>query len=317
MIPYAWFEEAKERISPHVQVTPITHDEEIDLYLKWENHQVTGSFKPRGAFNKVLSLEKWEQEVGLLAASAGNHGQGVALAGQLVDAQVTIFTSENAPLVKIEAMRALGAKVILVPGGYGDAESAAIEAASQSTATWISPYNDGHIVAGQGTIALETIQQLDTYENFNLEKSVWLVPAGGGGLLAGVGAVLDALSPNSRVIGVQTKTSPYLHSLFHRGTQEGITELPTIADGLAGPVERGSITIPMVRQYVDDFILVNETEVAEALAFAWNRYGERIEGSAAVTLAAVMSGKVSHRPVVAIVSGGNIMDRVFGEIVQG
>ena len=137
MIPYQWFVDAKERISPYIITTPLTYDETHDLYLKWENYQVTGSF------NKVLSLENWELETGLLAASAGNHGQGVALAGQNVEAPVTIFTPDNAPQVKIRAMQAYGAEVILIPGGYNSAEKAALKKAETTNATWISPYNEG------------------------------------------------------------------------------------------------------------------------------------------------------------------------------
>ena len=125
MIPYSWLEEAAERIAPHIRTTPLTYDPVQDLYLKWENHQITGSFKLRGALNKVLSLEEWEQKSGLLAASAGNHGQGVALAGKLVGAPVMIYVPQHAPAIKIEAMKALGAQVFLVPGGYGETEKAA------------------------------------------------------------------------------------------------------------------------------------------------------------------------------------------------
>ena len=127
MIPYQWFLKAQERIAPHIRATPTTHDSSLDAFLKWENQQITGSFKIRGAFNKVLSLEPWEQNAGLLAASAGNHGQGVALAGKHLGVPVKIFASKNAPLIKINAMRALGAEVILIPGSYGDAEQAALE----------------------------------------------------------------------------------------------------------------------------------------------------------------------------------------------
>jgi threonine dehydratase len=316
MIPYSWIETAAQRIAAHIQITPLTYDAELDIYLKWENHQVTGSFKARGAFNKILSLEKWEQEAGLLAASAGNHGQGVALAGKLVGAPAKIFAAKNAPSVKINAMRALGAEVILVPGGYGDAEKAALKLAKNSAATWISPYNDGQIIAGQGTVGLEIIHQLAAIPNFQLSESTWVVPASGGGLLTGVGAALSNLSPRPTLIGVQTDTSAFLHSIFHTGTQDGVIERPTIADGLAGPVEDGSITIPLTYQYGDDFMLVNEEETATALAFAWKKYGEKIEGSAAVALAAVLSGKIHQKPAVLILSGGNIQEEVFQEIIH-
>jgi threonine dehydratase len=316
MIPYQWFNQAKERIAPYLRITPLTYDENYDLFLKWENHQLTGSFKARGAFNKVLSLENWEQGAGLLAASAGNHGQGVALAGQHVGATVTIFAPENAPSVKINAMQSLGAEVILIPGGYEEAEKAALKTAATSNATWISPYNDGYVIAGQGTIALEILEQMENTFSEKRNHFTWLVPTSGGGLLAGISGALKGESPDSRVIGVQSDTSPFMHALFFQGTQEGVIEHPTIADGLAGPVEAGSITIPIIREFVDDILLVSESEIANAVAFAWHRYSEKIEPSAAVSLAAVLSGKFSQQPVIAIISGGNIQDDLFRQIIQ-
>jgi threonine dehydratase len=316
MFPFQWIIEAKSRISTQVKITPITYDEAYDLYLKWENHQVTGSFKMRGAFNKILGLEKWEQEAGLLTASAGNHGQGIAFAGKFVGAPVKVFASENASQVKIDAIRSFGADVILVPGGYGEAEKEALDLASKTDLTWISPYNDGQIIAGQGTIALEIIDQLATYPKFQIEDSVWLVPTSGGGLLAGVSAVIKTLSPKSKVVGVQTNTNPFMSAIFHKGTQKGEVELPTIADGLAGPVEENSITIPIVRNYVDDIILVTEAEIANAVAFAWYRYGERVEGAAAVSLAAILTKKIYNGPIVAILTGGNIQREVFDDIIH-
>ena len=315
MIPYSWLEEAAERIAPHIRTTPLTYDPVQDLYLKWENHQITGSFKLRGALNKVLSLEEWEQKSGLLAASAGNHGQGVALAGKLVGAPVMIYVPQHAPAIKIEAMKALGAQVFLVPGGYGETEKAALQAAKKNEGIWISPYNDGHIIAGQGTLGLEILHQLESIYDFQDRNAVWVVPASGGGLVSGIGAAISNLSPRPRLVAVQSDTSPFLHSLFYRNTQEGIREFPTIADGLSGPVQDGSITIPIVRQFVDEIVLVSEEEIADSIALAWHQYGERLEGAAAVALAAVLTGKVNSRPAIVILSGGNIQDEVFSRII--
>src|SRR5512135_665308 len=160
MIPLEWISQARERIGPYIKETELTFDEKLGLYLKWENHQVTGSFKARGALNKIISLPDWEVERGLVTASAGNHGQGVALAARMKQAKVVVFASEHALEVKLQAMRDLGADIRLVPGGYGEAEQAGINYAGATGATWVSPYNDGMIIAGQGTIALELLQQL-------------------------------------------------------------------------------------------------------------------------------------------------------------
>ncbi len=170
MIPYEWLEQADGRISPFIQRTPLTHDAARNLYIKWENQQVTGSFKVRGAFNKALLLEDWECEVGIVAASAGNHGQGVALAGEEVGAVVEIFVSEHAVPAKVEAMRALGAIIHTVPGGYPEAEVAGKDYAETQQKTWVSPYNDGQVIAGQGTIGLELARELQE------DVSAWLVP---------------------------------------------------------------------------------------------------------------------------------------------
>lgn len=321
MLPSTWLEQATERIARHIQTTPLVYDEELDLYLKWENHQVTGSFKIRGALNKVLTLEAWERQRGLVTASAGNHGQGVALAGKLVGAPVTIFCSDQAIPSKIEAMRALGAQVNLVSGGYGEAERAGLDYAAASGLTWISPYNDGQVIAGQGTLGLELAGQLA-----ERSTAAWVVPAGGGGLLAGTGAALQLLyeeggtalpvSARPHLFAVQSEASPFFHAIYQRGSQEGIVELPSLADGLAGPVEEGSLTIPLVRRYTDDFILVSEAEIEQAILFAWQHYEEVIEGSAAASLAAVLSGKISMRPAVVVITGGNIQPEVHAQIVR-
>lgn len=311
MIPREWLEEAAERICSHISFTELSYFPEQDIYIKWENHQVTGSFKIRGALNRVLSLEPWELEHGLVAASAGNHGQGVAYAGKLVGAKVIIFASDHASPMKLEAMRQLGAEVRLVPGLYGDAELAGIAYAKESGAAWISPYNDPQVIAGQGTIGLELCKDLPPLEN-----AVWIVPVGGGGLISGIGAALDSYRPQPRLIGTQSVTSSFMHDLFYSGSQDETIEYPSLADGLAGTVEPGSVTIPMIRQMVDDIVLVTEKEIAQAVVFCWRNYNERIEGSAAAALAAVLTGKVSQRPAVVIISGGNIQEETLQEILN-
>jgi len=317
MIPVTWLEEAQSRIAATIRVTPLTYDPEHELYIKWENQQITGSFKLRGALNKILALQPWERERGIVAASAGNHGQGVALAARMTGAQAIVYASEHAVPAKIQAMRDLGAEVRLIPGGYGDAEKAGIEFAASSGATWVSPYNDGQIIAGQGTLALEVLNQLPAAKGF-----AWLVPAGGGGLLAGIGAALKAdpgasdLPTAAYLVGVQSTASPFFYHIYHSGTQDGVLELPSLADGLSGPVETGSLTIPLIRKYCDDFVLVTEDEIRSAIRYAWQRYAERIEGSGAVPLAAALTGKVAARPAIAIISGGNIQAELHQQIVS-
>jgi len=308
VIPSEWLDQAAARIAPHIRRTLLTNDAGLNIYLKWENRQVTGSFKARGALNKVLALETWEQQAGLVTASAGNHGQGVALAGKLVGAPVTVFASNHAVPSKVDAMQSLGATVRFVEGGYELAEATAIQYAAEKKQTWVSPYNDGQVIAGQGTIGLEVIQDLPAQAGMT-----WVVPVGGGGMLAGIGAALERVSPRPRLVGVQPQASAFMHALYYRGSQENVADLPTLADGLSGAVEAGSLTIPLVKQYADDILLVSEEGIGRAIVFAWRHFGQRIEGSGAVGLAAVLENKVKS-PAVVIVSGGNIQPEVHDEL---
>lgn len=311
MIPYIWLEQASDRIGPYIQKTPLTYDKKNHLYLKWENHQVTGSFKARGALNKILALQDWELQRGLVAASAGNHGQGVALAGKIKQAPVIVFASEHAKKNKLQAMRELGAKIHLVPGGYGEAEQAGISYAAATAATWVSPYNDGMIIAGQGTIALEVMRELP-----DISSITWVVSAGGGGLISGIGCALQSVSSSLKLVAVQSEASPFLYNIYRHGTQDGVQDLPSLADGLAGHIEDNSVTIPIVRQYVTDFFLVTEAEIRAAIKYAWITYQERIEGSAAAALAAVISRRVTQRPVLVVITGGNINPETHAQIVN-
>lgn len=316
MIPAEWVDQADARIAPHIVRTPLTHDAARNLYIKWENHQKTGSFKVRGALNKVLSLSPQERELGIVTASAGNHGQGVALAGQLTGANVTCFVSEHAVPVKVNAIRALGAEIVAVPGGYPEAESAGLAFSCEHGKIWVSPYNDEQVIAGQGTIGLEVLDQIANLIGAGkIDNFSYLVPLSGGGLITGIGLVLHRLSPRPRLIGVQPETAPFMHSLFYRGTQDGIPDLPSLADGLTGAVQADSVTIGLVKNLVDEIILVSEEEIARAVAFAYREYGEVIEPSGAVTLAASLWEEAGIDPQVAVISGGNIQPAVHARLV--
>lgn len=311
MIPLEWIEAAAVRIAPHITHTPLFYDAEHDFFIKWESYQVTGSFKTRGALNKVLALQNWERAMGLVTASAGNHGQGVALAGELTGSKVNVFVPHDATPRKVQAMRARGAEVHFVDGGYAQAESAGQAFAAQHSATWVSPYNDGLVIAGQGTLGLETLSELPPLTN-----PVWVIPAGGGGLLSGVGAVLAARSSGARLVGVQPQNSPFFYELWHGRSQANIVETPTLADGLAGAIEETALTIPLARQLAHAMALVTEDELAAAVRFAWQRYGEPIEPSGAAGLAAALFGKVSQRPAVILVTGGNIQPELHAQLVK-
>jgi threonine dehydratase len=312
MIPSEWVEQADSRIAPHIVRTPLTHDAARNVFIKWENHQQTGSFKARGALNKVLSLRPQERAAGIVTASAGNHGQGVALAGQLTGANVTCFVSEHAVPVKVNAIRALGAEIVAVPGGYPQAEAAGLAYAKEHGKIWVSPYNDEQVIAGQGTVGLELIE---SFASNGFEASAVCVPVSGGGLIAGIGLALQRRSPRPRLVGVQPETAPFMYNLFYRGTQDGIPDLPSLADGLTGAVEADAITIELVRSFVDEIVLVPEEEIARAVAFAWREYHEIIEPSGAVSLAAALRMGAGAGPTVVVVSGGNIQPEVHARLV--
>ncbi len=313
MIPHDWIIAAGERLHGRVIRTPVTFDDALGCYLKWENQQETGSFKLRGALNKVLTLQPWERELGLVAASAGNHGQGVAVAARLLGLKAIVFASEHAVPAKIMAMRSLGAEVRLISGGYEQAEQAGIRFAAEQGMTWISPYNDGQVIAGQATVGLELMDEIPAED---LEAVV--VPVGGGGLIAGIGLALQQLPKEHRprLIGVQSEASPYFHALLKTGSQDGVKETESLADGLAGRIEDNAITIPLVRSLVDEVLLVGEIEIEKAVAAAWHRYGAIIEGSAAVVLAAALGGKFAQRPAALVISGGNIQPELHAQLVK-
>ena len=311
MIPLEWLELAGKRVSPRIVRTPVSFDSELNFYIKWENLQNTGSFKLRGAVNKVLTLEPWERERGLVTASAGNHGQGLGVAAKISGSKAIIFASEHAVPRKIEAMRSLGAEVNLIQGGYAAAERAAINFATENKLTWVSPYNDINVICGQGTLGLELLDQLD----MGTIRSV-IVPVGGGGLISGIGISIQNLNPKPKLIGIQSEASAFMHALFNCEDQSKVAEWDSLADGLAGAVEEGSITIPLVRSFVDEVFLVTEEEIEAAIVLAWTRYKQVIEGSAAVALAGAMKGTIIDKPAVVIISGGNIQTELHQKLLS-
>ncbi|MGB9673138.1 MAG: threonine ammonia-lyase [Anaerolineales bacterium] len=317
LIPDEWLLEARKRITPYIQQTPISYDSQLEAYLKWENQQITGSFKARGALNKILAMPQWERERGIVTASAGNHAAAVAFACSLVNAKVEIFIPSSTPKVKVERIQKFGSQIHFVEGTYGATEQAAIEYAKNKEAVYISPYNDGQVIAGQATLAIEFLEQLHGEEI----KAV-IVPVGGGGLISGVGEVLKSRQfyPDDALpllIGVQSEASPYMHNLYHFGNQDNITEWNSIADGLSGAVEPHSITIPIVKKHVDEFILVSEEDIQEAIRYAWITHNQVLEGSAATSIAAVLTGKIKIHPALLILTGQNIQPDVHREIIEG
>jgi threonine dehydratase len=313
VIPSEWLYGASQRIERFITKTPVTFDENLGVFFKWENQQVTGSFKIRGAANKILSLQDWELENGIITCSAGNHGQGCAVIAKHKKIRCEVYCSSHAVSSKVTAMKDLGAIIHPVEGGYFEAEKTAMHQAEFTGKTFISPYNDVQVIAGQGTIGLEIMDQIEVFESI---QSI-VVPIGGGGLLSGIGISLDPFNRKPKLIGAQSKASPFMHSVFYSGTQKGVTETDSLADGLSGEVDHQSITIPLVDKYADEIVLVSEKSIKKAIVYAWENHHQVIEGSAATALAAILEGKVIEFPAVAIMTGGNIQPSVFDAIIGG
>ena len=288
-------EAARARIEGIARVTPVSSSETIgrrigrSVWLKAENLQRTGSFKIRGAVNKLATLSP-EERAHVIAASAGNHGQAVAWAAREAGARATIFMPEDAPTAKVDAARAYGAEIVLIGGGYEEAQTACAER-QEAGATMIHAFEDEAVIAGQGTIGLELAEQLG-------EVEVVVVPVGGGGLAAGVATALKEIRPEVRIVGVQAARFAPL-----TGEAEGGY---TIADGIA--VKRpGELTTPILRDRLDDVVAVTDDEIAEAIVVLLERVKLVVEGAGAASVAALLSGKVGGTGAVcALLSGGNI-----------
>jgi threonine dehydratase len=309
MIPINWINDSADRLNGKIEKTSVTFDPKLNVYLKWENQQKTGAFKIRGALNKILTLAPWEQERGLVAASAGNHGLGVAYAAKLLGAKATVFIPEKTAKNKEEAIIELGAVVHKISGDYQLAENEAQTYVIKKGATWISPYNDGQVIAGQASLGIELIEQINPFD-----ADACLCPVSGGALISGIGLAFRNSQLKMRLIGIQSKNSSYFHSLYHYGSIKDVVETKSIADGLTGGVEKNSMTIPLVRSMVDDFVLVDEDEIEQAIAYAWYHYHVVLEGSAAVPIAAVLNKKVNVKKPILILTGRNIQNETHEEI---
>ena len=273
---------------------------ECELYLKPENLQITGSFKVRGSAYKMALLSDEEKEKGVIACSAGNHAQGVALAATRSGIKSLICLPDNAPISKIEATKGFGAEVCLVEGCYDDAYQKALELKESEGYTFIHPFDDENVIAGQGTIALEILNDID-----NIDAIV--VPVGGGGLISGIAYTAKQIRPSIKVYGVQAAGAPSMFNSVKDGEIECLPSVSTIADGIAVK-KPGENTYALVKEYVDEIALVSDDEVASAILALIEKQKMIAEGAGAAAVAAIMAGKfdLKGKRVVAVVSGGNI-----------
>ncbi len=306
---------ARQVIAGHTRRTPLDYSSTFSrlagfrVFLKYENLQKTGSFKVRGALFKVSSIK--DRVRGVVAASAGNHAQGVAYAASVYGVEAVIVMPETASISKVEATRGYGARVILHGSIYDEAYRRALEIAEEEGFEFIHPFDDPHVIAGQATIAHEVLEDLDMPETI-------VVPVGGGGLISGIAVVAKRLRPGIRVIGVEPENAPKYKVSLREGRPVDVEVKPTIADGLA--VKRpGETTFKIISRLVDDIVTVSEEEIAEALYMLLERGKVLAEGAGAAPLAAVLSGKIdSQGDAVVIVSGGNIdLNMMYRVLLRG
>ena len=279
------------------------------LYLKTENLQVTGSFKVRGAFYKISQLSEEEKARGIIACSAGNHAQGVALAASQNGIRSVVCMPDGAPIMKVENTKRLGAEVCLVKGTYDDAHDRAVELQQETGATFIHPYDDDAVIAGQGTIGLEILDQLE-------DVDAVIVPIGGGGLISGVAFAIKSLKPDCKVYGVQTEGAPSMFNSFRDNRLETLDAVSTFADGIAVKTP-GETTFQMVEKYVDDIVTVSEDETAAAILALIEKQKLIAEGAGAVSVAAAMFGKLplEGKKAVCLISGGNIDVNILNRVI--
>ena len=281
-----------------------------DLYLKTENLQVTGSFKVRGAYYKMTKLSTEEKERGVIACSAGNHAQGVALAAQKNGIKSVICLPDGAPISKVEATKSYGAEVCLVEGVYDDAYNKALQLRDEKGYTFIHPFNDEDVIAGQGTIALELIEQLS-------DLDAVLVPIGGGGLISGIAYTIKTVNPRVKVYGVQAKGAPSMKNAIEHGEVEELPSVSTIADGIAVK-KPGDLTYEICSKYVDEIVTVSDDEISAAILALMEQHKLVTEGAGAVTVAAAMFGKVDlqGKKAVCVLSGGNIDVTILSRVIK-
>ena len=283
--------------------------DKTELYLKTENLQVTGSFKVRGAYYKLSQLTEEERAKGVIACSAGNHAQGVALAATRMGIPSLICMPDGAPIMKVESTKRLGAKVELVAGTYDDAHDRAVELQQQTGMTFIHPYDDEQVIAGQGSIGLEILDQLPDVEAV-------IVPVGGGGLIGGVAFAIKSLRPECKVYGVQAAGAPSMANAFRDHAYETLDSVDTFADGIAVKTP-GVNTFELVEKYVDDVVTVSEDEIAAAILALMENQKLVAEGAGATPVAAALFGKlpIEGKKTVCLISGGNIDVNILSRVI--
>lgn len=301
-------EQARNRIKGHIKTTPLHHSPYLSelirgsVFLKLESEQITGSFKVRGALNRLMTLTKEETARGVITASTGNHGLGTAFAAKKLGISAQVVFPKEASDVKLKKMQKAGVEVIQ-DVGYADVEPYARKLAKDRGLTYVSPYNDPMIIAGAGTSGLEIVEQLD-----NIDAVI--VPIGGGGLVSGIATAIKAMSPHTEMIGVQSEVSPEVYESWKAGHWVDAEEADSLAQGLMGGVESDSITLDIIQEHLDRIVLVSEKSILEAIRVLYEKEKLVIEGAGAASTAVLLEHKseLVGKRVVAVISGGNISE---------
>ena len=310
--------DAQKRIEGVVVETPLAYAPylseiaECDVYLKKENLQVTGAFKMRGAYNKIATLSDDQRACGVVAASAGNHAQGVALSASKFNIKAVIIMPESTPLTKVNGVKHYGAQVILHGTNYDEAYAHAIKYSKEHSLTFIHPFEDEEVIAGQGTIGLEVLEKCKN------DLDIVIVPVGGGGLIAGIATAIKSINPKIKVIGVSASGAPAFKESFDKKTAIDSVSVRTIADGIAVR-DTSEITLAYALENVDDIISVDDEEIASAILYLLEKQKLVVEGAGAVGVAALLHNKIPNikgKKIATIISGGNVDVTLLSVIIE-
>ncbi|MCT7592864.1 threonine ammonia-lyase [Aliarcobacter butzleri] len=316
MITLNDIKDAKKQLEKAISLTPLmkapilSKEKNAEIYLKEDNLQITGSFKIRGAFNRVALLDEKRRKNGVVAASAGNHAQGLAFAAKYFGCEATIFMPEATPLTKVLGVKSYGANVVLIGENFDEAYANATKFAKENNKEFIHPFADNAVIAGQGTIALEILEKLEDVEQI-------IVPIGGGGLIAGVAIAAKSINPNIKITGVVASGAKGMKDSFLAGIPIDSASVKTIADGIAVRDVTPKL-LDLILEYVDEVVEVSDNEIANAILFLLEKHKLMVEGAGAVSVAAIMHDKVdiSNKKVCAVVSGGNIDVTMLSLIIE-
>jgi threonine dehydratase len=318
MITLQNIKKARENIYTLAKRTPLVYSQFLskfcggEVYLKLENLQITNSFKIRGALNRITQLTLEERRRGIVTASTGNHAQGVARVAEQLNIPAKIFVPTNTSKAKLDKIKKYNVEIILHAARCDEAELKARKVAIKEGLTYISPYNDEGIIAGQGTIGLEILEELQHVNTI-------IVPVGGGGLISGIAIAVKSLNPSIQIIGVQSEVAPTVYESLKANKIAVIEEQDSLAEGLLGGLEKDAITFKLIQKYVDDLVLVQEETIKEAIRQLWEKENQIAEGAGAIAIAPILENKdgLKKKTVVSVISGGNVEKKLFQNIING